>query len=126
MVGAQDCHALMADLSRGGRLRYRWLTKEDMPRTEVKLAYLLLLCLETAMPYGGEIEVSQEDGRWLLRGTADRMKIDGNLWALIVDPTANIDVTAAEVHFALVAPAATRAGCRIASELNETEIVIRF
>lgn len=126
MIGAQECKALMADLSRGGRLNYRWLASSDMPRREVKLAYLLLLCLETALPYGGEVTVAHQDDRWSINGRADRMRIESDLWALLVDPSANTDVTAANVHFALVGPAASLAGSRVSCDLSEGEIKIGF
>ncbi len=124
MVAGSDCHALLRDLSRGNRLSYNWIAKGDLPRREVKLAYLLLQCLETAMPFGGQIDISREGGRWSLTGTAERTRIDYGLWALLVDPRAEVELTAASVHFALVADAATRAGCRVATELKEKEIRI--
>ena len=125
-MAARECHALLADLSRGGRLKYRWLIKEDLPRPEVKVAYLLLLCLESAFPFGGEIEITRIDGRWRLHGRAERVKLDHGLWALIVDPGSEAEINAANVHFALVAHAAAQAGCRISTELREAEVSISF
>ncbi len=124
MVAGSECQLLLRDLSRGSRLRYNWMAKGDLPRREVKLAYLLLQCLETAMPFGGQIDVSCEGGRWRLTGTAERTRIDYGLWALLVDPKAEVELTAASVHFALVADAAARAGCRVSTELKEREIRI--
>lgn len=125
-VSSKECLALLQDMSRGNRLRYQWHIREDLPRTEVKLAFLLLQCLETAMPYGGSIDVRHADGCWSLTGQHDRMKIDPILWALLVDPTEDTEVTAANVHFALVAPAAARAACRIRTELKDDQIRIEF
>jgi histidine phosphotransferase ChpT len=125
-VPAQECRSLLLDLSRGNRLRYRWLLEDEKPRAQVKLAFLLIQCLETAMPFGGLIDVIHDGGRWTLTGTADRTKVDEDLWALLVDTGSDAKVTAANVHFALVAPAAAHAGCRVSSNLADGEIRISF
>ena len=125
-VPAREAKAILQDLSRGSRLKYRWLANEDLPRTQTKLAFLLVQCLESAMPFGGQIDVDNENGTWSLVGTADRTKIDQRLWALLVDPAEDVEVTAANVHFALVGAAAARAGCRVSTELAEGAIRISF
>lgn len=126
LVGARDVKAIMEDLSRGNRLHYHWRIDTDLQRTQTKLAFLLLMCLETAMPYGGTVTVAHEDGRWTVTGRADRTKIDNDLWALLVDPGAETEVTAANVHFALVPMAAGQAGSRISTELRDGDIRISF
>lgn len=125
-VSPADCQNILRDLSRGNRLRYRWLIGEDLPRREVKLAFLLLQCLESAMPFGGQIDIACEKGSWSLTGSAERTRIDGDLWALLIDPGADTEVTAANVHFALVAGAAAQSGSRVSTALKEGEIRITF
>jgi histidine phosphotransferase ChpT len=125
-IGASELHSLLQDMSRGSRLAYHWMPNEDLPRAEVKLAFLLMQCLESAMAWGGDIRVSCANGRWDVTGTADRLKIEPELWELLVDPSTETDVTAANVHFALVADSAARAGCRLRTDLSDGQIRISF
>ena len=125
-VPVQDCRTLLTDLSRGDRLRYHWLVSEPMLRRQVKLAFLLLQCLESAMPYGGRIDVTHDGERWTLTGSAERRKLDPDLWAFLENSAAPTEITASNVHFALVGPAAVQAGCRVAATFGDDQIVITF
>lgn len=126
MIGAQECRALMQDLSRGSRLQYSWLASEDRPRSEVRLAFLLLLCLESAMPYGGTIEVRCQEGLWQISGETERVKVENELWAMLVNPTSDAEIKADNVHFALVSEASANTGSRVTADLKETAITITF
>ena len=121
-MGRPEVVSILADTTRGGRLTIEWAPQGDPPRAEVKLAFLLIQCLETAMPYGGRIAVTQEDGRWLIRGTAPRMKVDPGLWALLETPDAGAAVTAAQVHFMLAPLEMRRADRQLAVDMAEGEI----
>lgn len=125
-VSAQEAQSILGDMSRGGRLSYRWTPRADLPRTEVKLAFLLLQCLESAMPFGGDAEVTHDGMDWQVTGTADRLKIVGDHWNLLVDPTAETEVSAAHVQFLLVSDAARRAGRRVSTDLSDHRIRIAF
>src|SRR5690606_31609175 len=95
---------------RKGRLSGAWQIDGDSARREVKLAFLLLLCLETAMAWGGRIVVQREGDAWTLQGTAERLSFGENLWTLLSQPEAPVDLTSAQVHFALAPEAARRLG----------------
>ena len=126
LVSATEARNILDDLSRDNRLKFIWKPKTDQLRQEVKLAFLLLQCLESAMPWGGRIVVDLIDDAWMLYGTAERTKIDSEMWELLVDPNTDANVTAGLVQFALVNAAAEAAGRRLRTELTETEIRIAF
>ncbi len=121
-MGRPEVVSILADTTRGGRLTIEWAPRDDPPRAEVKLAFLLIQCLESAMPYGGRIAVTQQDARWQIRGTAPRMKVDPGLWALLESPDAGAAITAAQVHFMLAPLEVRRADRRLAIEMTEGEI----
>ena len=125
-VSVTETRGLMSELSRGNRITYVWTPTDELPRLDVKLAFLLIQCLESTMAWGGEIAVDQQNGIWTVKGTAERLRINHALWELLVDPSRDIDIQAADVHFALVADAAKTAEKRIRTELSETEIRISF
>ena len=110
---------------------YRWSHHArqafiDLPRREVKLVFLLMLCLETAMAYGGRIQVAHTDGRWLVTGQANKMRIDADLWETLSNPMAQVEMSASRVHFALVPEEVARQGRRLTADIRETEIRLDF
>ena len=106
-LGASQVRAILKDFYQASRLTVTWQSEGDSLRREVKLSFLLLLCLESAMPWGGRVTVQREGDKWLLSGTADRMSVSPEMWQLLSDPAAEVELTSANVHFAL-APEAAR------------------
>lgn len=125
-VAVSETRGLMTEMSRGNRIRYKWTPTDDLPRTQVKLAFLLIQCLESAMAWGGEISVNRQGDMWTVTGSADRLKLNHALWELLVDPSRDVEVSAADVHFALVTEAAKNAGKRLRTELSDKKIRISF
>ena len=125
-IGRAEVLSILSDLTRGGRLTIDWRGPADLPRREVKLAFLLIQCLETAMAYGGRVTVDNVDGRWVLTGAAPKLKINATLWEGLSNPAAKVDITAAQVHFALVPDEIARQHRRLTAELAETEIKLGF
>ncbi|MEI4470575.1 histidine phosphotransferase family protein [Frigidibacter sp. MR17.24] len=110
-IGAREVAALLEEISLGSRLKLVWQGEGDVIRSELKLGFLALQCLETALPWGGEAALSHEARRWTVTGSAARMKIDTDLWALIDDDREvplDIALTAAHVHFGLLVLEARR------------------
>lgn len=125
-IGAQEIRAILADLTRGGRLRIDWTGDADPLRAEAKLAFLLVLCLESALPYGGRITVHHDGAGWRLEGNAERIKVDASLWGLLLGQAEGAEVTASNVHFALVPDLARRLARPVRTTLGETGITISF
>ena len=116
---------VLSDMTRGTRLRIDLQVTAKLPRASVKLAFLLVMCLETAMPYGGTIEIVQGEDRWSIKGSADRLKIDPDLWAMLTDG-ADFDLGPAQVQFALVAEELTRQHRRLTTEITASEVRFYF
>lgn len=121
-IGRPEVQTILADLCRGSRLAIDWRSPAELPRHEVKLAFLLIQCLETAMAYGGRIKVDRSETRWTLTGSASKLKIDPALWDMLSAPRAPQDISAAQVHFALIPGELQRQKRRLTVELREQEI----
>ena len=124
-VGRAEVLAILTDLYRGSRLKVHWGPADDCPRREVKVAFLLLQCLESAMPYGGQIRITRTDRVWQLDGEAEKLKMRDDLWAAL-EGTGAVEVSAAQVHFALVPEALSRLGRRLRLERGERRISATF
>lgn len=125
-LGSGEIRAILADLLRGGRLTVDWQPDGDNLRGEVKLAFLLILCLETAMPWGGRITVTRDGTRWRLFGAAERMKVDRDLFAVLDGGGAEPELSSAQVQFALAPETAARLRKALAVDLQPGLIALGF
>ena len=125
--GADLAEVFSASFSRG-RTTFDWPDRPaSLPRQDAKLAALLLLCAEGAIPFGGKMSLtSSGDGTIRIDVTAERLRWKDALWNALTGATAFADVQAGEVQFPLAALAArhraravtathTEAGCTIAA-----------
>ncbi len=128
MMGRLEVGSVLKDINRGGRIVMQWMPQEPQKRAEVRLAFLALQCVETAMPYGGTVQVTVENGRWGVSGTADKLNVDQGLWDNLAGPgdTSMPTITPALVQFALFPAVAADLGRKPQMEHDETRISLRF
>lgn len=117
---------ILKDLTKGSRVGIEWDAMGALSRADVKLSFLLVLCLESAMPWGGQIHVTGDNGQWHIGATSDRFKIEPGLWELLVNPSAEANVTASDVQFALVPETARVLGRTVTTDIRDTYIKISF
>ncbi len=125
-LGRSEVAELLRDLERTGRVRVHWNVTEAMPRNQIKLAFLAIMCCESAMPMGGEVKIDSVGDKWTVTGTADRMNVDPDLWKSIPTGTFANKVTPAQVQFALLPQTAAAQGRRVSAETGPTRVVLRF
>ena len=116
-IGAQEVSAILQDSMGGGRLKLDYAVATAQPRAQVRLVFLAVMCLEIAMPYGGQILINESDGKWTLTGTAPKLNAAEDLWSLLAAPATATNVEPAHVQFALLPvfarAAERRLGCQI-------------
>lgn len=125
-MGRSEITSILADVMQGARLDVAWGPMDAQPRSHVRLAFLALLCVETAMPYGGRIEISQNDGKWLLHGRADKLNIDAPLWEMLSTKKAPSDLRPAQVQFALLPLIADDMDRRIQIQIENDTVKLSF
>lgn len=119
---------LLVDAERGGRLRIRLEAEGDLTRVEARLIVLAVMCLETALPWGGSLLVCRGATGWRLVAEAPRTRPDPALWAWL-DGSAQrqgSEPSAAEVHFPLLAGLAAQEGQTILWNLDDKGAEIAF
>lgn len=121
-----EIRAVLDDLGRDGRLRVDWAVADPQPRTLVRLAFLALQCLETAMPVGGTVRVETGGEEWTVTGQAERISVDPPLWASLRGIRPLPEITPAQVQFALLPLLAAEQGRQICTDAGETRIELRF
>ena len=118
--------SILKDAYKSSRTSVSWRVSGDITRAEVKLAFLLIQCLDSAMPRGGTIDVTRSNITWSIKGTAARLRIVDALWARLSQNVAESDIAAADVHFALAAPTADQMRRRINVAIIDEEITVSF
>lgn len=126
MIGSEEVCAIIADINLGSRIQINWHSDANLVRDQVKLAFLLIQCFETAMPYGGNVTVRHQDDGWRLHCDGERIKIDPALWAFLVCTDPERDISPSNVHFAIVSGVAQQADRRLQTDLNESSISLCF
>jgi len=126
MISAAEARATLGGYLQGGRLEARWEPVQDLPRRDVQLAFLALMCFETAMPLGGVVQLAHDGAGWTITGQAARLRADPALWQGLALPRGPDGVTPAQVQFALLPILAADLGRPIAVELGEDRLVLRI
>lgn len=125
-MGRAEVASVLDDLSKGGRLKYQWTPAEPCSRSDVRLAFLAMLCLETALPYGGTVQALNTDGNWTIIGEGSKLNIDDELWARVSGGQSSTQITPALVQFALLPEAAKAAGRTVRVEQGSDGVTIQF
>lgn len=125
-VSRQDLAKLIAAQNDQGRLKITLDAEGDFARPEIRMVMLALMCLETAMPWGGQVTVLRQTPGWRLSGTSDRMRQDALLWGWLGAASPRRDPAPSEVQFALLAEAASDQGRLIHWECDEKGAGIAF
>jgi histidine phosphotransferase ChpT len=116
---------LLDGFSGQGRLRVQLEAEGDFARVELRMIMLAMMCLESALPWGGAVTVVHDGGRWRLVGQADRVKQDPALWAWLGGDDPRTPAPS-EVHFALLAQALVDANRQPAWDMDEKGAEIAF
>lgn len=101
-IGRDEILSILSDITAGSRLTVEWHIPDHLPRREAKLAFLLILCLETMLPQGGRIRLDRRDDSWTLRAESLRLRPVPDLWAMVQDWTKETEVEPGQVQFLVV------------------------
>ena len=125
VVAGSELQDILSAMSDGGRVRMTWHATGDPDRAEAKLVFLLLQCLEAALPRGGEIIVTRTDARWRLTADGPGMTPEPAL-AQIEGADGAADPTASTVQFALARDLLAEAGHVLATDLDGSGLTLSF
>lgn len=125
-IARSEVLSVLAGLAAGSRITTTWTSAPDLARREVRLAFLVLQCLETALPYGGTVTIHEANTFWTVQAKAPRLKLDQPLWDILRGSAAPAGLAANAVQFALVPAALAALGRKLAVTTDETSITLTF
>lgn len=83
-ISAREARSAIEDIYSTSRMKPDWTITTDLPRLRVKLAFLMVLCAETALPMGAALGMSVDaNGQWHLNALSDRINMDDALWSVL-------------------------------------------
>ncbi|WP_299768029.1 histidine phosphotransferase family protein [uncultured Tateyamaria sp.] len=124
-LGRAEVVSILSDSMDGGRLKAVYGPLDPQPRWAVRMAFLAVQCLETALPYGGRIEIACTDGTWDITGHSAKQSVDASLWGLLKGEGVN-ELAPAHVQFGLLPEVAADAQRKISTQLLPDRLTIRF
>lgn len=125
LVGRQELVTILSELTVGLRLRVEWIIPDEVTRAEAKLAVLLMMCVESAMPFGGRVQITAQGQAWQITGESLKLKVDPDLWRAFTQGT--LEVTApAQVQFALALVEAEGMGRKLAVAQGKDRLTVSF
>lgn len=125
-ISRSEVVGVIEDMMGSGRLDVGWGPSDSQPRNLVKLAFLSILCLETAMPYGGRIEVSCNHKQWKIHGKSEKMGEINDLWSGLSQPQISHDISSAHIQFALLPMSAKQMSRTLSVNKTESDITILY
>jgi len=125
-ISQNEVQSILRDSFRNNRIKVNWQVDGALARADIKLAFLVVQCLENALPWGGQITATRSGANWKLDAKGEKIKTDRDLWRMITEGSKTSDVAASDVHFALVASAANAAKRCVATFISDTQVTVTF
>lgn len=124
MISRDEISSILTALQPHQKHRLTWNCHTGLTRQQIKLLFLLLMCLETTIPWGGEIEVASVPSGIQLVAHSDRLKIEDCLWTALREGGQIADLTSAKIQFALASAEIFAQGCNVAVSDHGTSFLI--
>ncbi len=118
--------ATLRIMSQSGRINYIWDVAGEQAKQDVRIAFLLFQCFETAMPFGGSITVTQPDGRFQVRAEAERLKVDTRLWETLRSTAGALEISPSQVQFALLPALLDEANRALDMQITEQDLTATY
>ena len=113
MISRAEITSILTALNAHQKHTLSWQCKAALSRSQVKLVFLVLMCLETVLPWGGDIEIADQGGGVRLVARSERLKIDDGLWSALLSGQQINDLNSARIQFALAIVETTAQRCGI-------------
>ncbi len=125
-VGEQEILTMLDNVSIGARMMVDWTVLGSVERTDLRLAFLTILCFETALPFGGVVSIQRSGADWKITGTGEKLRIDDSLWAALGTGNIPESLTPNQVQFGLLPSMAQAAGRTVKTSRADTQLDLTF
>lgn len=125
-IGRPEIAEIIDDTYRGGRVSVVWRPAGDVARTEAKRAFLALMCIESALPRGGEITIDRSATDWSAIAEAERFNIETALWEGLERPEGPVVERPSQAQFLLLFALGRESGRPLSVRRGDGTLSLRF
>ncbi len=126
MVGEAEIQSILQDLAPSSRVSTYWEVEGAVPRSELRLAFLTLMCFDAAMPFGGTVTVTKDGDKWLLLAESEKMRADEALWGPVSKGAIPEDLVPAKVQFGLLPQGADLLHRKLSVQSTDMSLEVTF
>jgi histidine phosphotransferase ChpT len=83
------------------KINVSWQAVQDCPRPIAKLLFLIAQSGETALPYGGDLDIQQDGGSWTITCLGREVRMNPDLWGQLSTGNPPHTLQSSQVQFAL-------------------------
>ncbi len=98
----------------------------DRQRGLVKLLYLLLLCVESSLPRGGNMQCTPTISGWKIEVKNTPIKVQEELWSHVTSGTKVSELTAKTIQFNLARQLCVDQSIALDLTIGESQLTLRF
>ncbi len=120
-----EIRSILGEYFKGARLNMNWHPLREIQRREAKIVFLAIQCLESALPFGGQIDVRLDGTEWTLSAHSDKMRVDPELWTRLEGQQPAPELAAAQVQFGMLAMLTQWRKPALSVALGDNSVVIR-
>ncbi|MGJ8605273.1 MAG: histidine phosphotransferase family protein [Marivita sp.] len=127
MISDREARQTVTDHYAGTRITADWQIDGDVPRNVVQLGYLSALCLEAALPLGGQLIIDQHGHDIVATARADTLRTDAAVWGLLTGECGaqnDMDLRPSDVQFVLLSHLCRDRGIPIALTHGQNHIAL--
>lgn len=125
-VGEHEILTMLDNVSIGARMMVDWTVQGAVERTDLRLAFLAILCFETALPFGGVVSVQRTGTGWQISGESEKLRVDDALWSAVETGNLPQDLTPNQVQFGLLPQQARAMGRALRTSRTEAQLDLTF
>lgn len=122
----KDILAALNGFLDSGRISVVWHPEGRQSRRDIKMVFLAMMCLESALPKGGDLRVETMNRSWKITGLADTFNRNETLWNDMSAGKISHKIAPAEIHFAMLATSLNAAKRQCIVQQLDSEQSIRF
>lgn len=125
MMNQADITAILGDVFTGN-IAVDWQIQGALGRPLAQAAFLALMCLEVALPHGGQITIGGAPEEITLTARGERLNAEDDHWHILTQHHAPGDLSAARVQFALLPEVLSKLRRNLAVERSAHSVRLQF
>lgn len=123
-IAFADLDRSASELYANSRYLVSWQTTDSMTRSDAKLCFLMMQCLETTLPKGGEFQIRRDAMNIYLTAKGSKIARNRENWDHLLGKAEIQDLQPAQVQFELARETIANTAKQLHVDFGETEVKV--